>query len=90
MTIPPQVELDPGLLFLTFALLGVAYLVALLASAKSFSLRSVNRPDHLNWRLAGIALSLLIGAGLISIADGPARTLERTGLRPSSQWSGTS
>jgi len=25
MTIPPQVELDPGLLFLTFALLGVAY-----------------------------------------------------------------
>ena len=65
MTIPPQVELDPGLLFLTFALLGVGYLVALLASAQSFSLRKVNRPAYLSWRLAGVARSLLIVAGLI-------------------------
>jgi hypothetical protein len=46
MTIPPQVELYPSLLFLTFALLGIACLVARLTPTENSSLKKANRIAH--------------------------------------------
>jgi ABC-type uncharacterized transport system permease subunit len=49
MTIHPQVELYPSLLLLTFALLGIACLVARLTPTGNSSLKKAKRVAHLKW-----------------------------------------
>src|SRR5262245_40530451 len=81
MTIPPQVELNPGLLFLVFALLAISSLVALeryvmnnvwiaiLAAQKSAAgTKPANRCYCFFQIFGGIGLALLIGSALLIAA----------------------